>query len=109
MHLERAGMTVLTAPDGLAGLKVYEENADAIDLVLLDLSMPHLNGEETYRRLHQMNPGLQVILISGYSEQEAMGRFVGKGLAGFLRKPFPAKVLIQKISQALGTHKPHDA
>lgn len=109
MHLERAGMTVLTAPDGLAGLKVYEENADAIDLVLLDLSMPHLNGEETYRRLHQMNPGLQVILISGYSEQEAMGRFVGKGLAGFLQKPFPAKVLIQKISQALGTHKPPDA
>ncbi len=86
--LERLGFTVVTAADGREALHRYRELADASPIVLLDLTMPHLDGAATFRELRQLRPDVRVVLMSGYSEQAVEPQFAGKGLAGFIQKPF---------------------
>ncbi len=95
--LERAGYRVVTAVDGVDGLEVFAANKDEIRAVLLDVTMPRMGGEETFRRLRQAAPDVRVLLSSGYSEQEATSVFAGKGLAGFLEKPFTTATLLDKL------------
>ena len=99
--LEHEGFRVLTAPDGRAGVEVFKEHASEIALVLLDMTMPHLDGSETYRELRRIRSDVRVILTSGYSEQEAVSKFAGKGLAGFLQKPFRIQELIALVEEVL--------
>ena len=95
-------MQVLLAKDGLEGIRTFEANAAKIDLVLLDLTMPHVDGDETFRRLLQIKPDVKAILMSGYNEQDAKQRFVDKSLAGFLAKPFLVSDLRGKVEEVLG-------
>ncbi|HMO95988.1 MAG TPA: response regulator, partial [Tepidiformaceae bacterium] len=74
--LEHAGYTVLQAGDGIQALEAYRENP-GIDLVLLDMTMPHMDGEETFRELRRLSSDIRVVLTSGYNEQDATERFVG--------------------------------
>ena len=101
MMLEKLGFTVLTAEDGRAALEVFRSRVDEIVAVLLDLTMPHLDGEETFRELRRIRPDVRVILSSGYNEQETTNRFAGKGLAGFLQKPYGIRPLGEKMRQVL--------
>jgi PAS domain S-box-containing protein len=99
--LELLGFSVLTASDGRDALKVFSKHNRDIACVLLDLTMPHSDGEETFDELRRINPDVKVILCSGYSEEETTQRFVGKGLAGFIQKPFNLSTLSEKLSQVL--------
>ncbi|MHC1744177.1 MAG: response regulator [Syntrophobacteraceae bacterium] len=95
--LERLGFEVLTARDGREALDVYEQSKDRIDLVLLDLTMPHMDGEETFRELRRIAPAMPVIMSSGYTEHEISARFAGKGLAGFIQKPYTMQELRKRL------------
>ena len=86
--LEYFGFDVLTAPDGREGLDVFREHADKILCVLLDLTMPHMDGEECFRELRRIRSDIRVLLSSGYTEYDVESRFAGKGLAGFVQKPY---------------------
>jgi PAS domain S-box-containing protein len=99
--LEHYGYRTLLAHDGAAALEAYRNRLPDIALVLLDLTMPVMNGEETLRRLQIVNPGVKVLLSSGYNEVEAVQRFAGKGLAGFIQKPYTAAALAEKVKEAL--------
>jgi CheY-like chemotaxis protein len=99
--LERSGFRVLTAADGLDGLDVFRAHQSDISVVLLDVTMPRMGGEETFRQLRVLSPEVRVVLASGYSEQEATSQFAGKGLAGFIEKPFRAVDLVEKLRRAL--------
>ena len=99
--LEETGYAVLLARDGRNGIEVFSERADEIDAVLLDMSMPRMSGEETLAELRSIHPQVRVVLTSGYSEQEISEKFAGKGLAGFVQKPFRASELVNKIHGAL--------
>ena len=99
--LERFGFNVLTAFDGGEALKVFRESGGEIVCVLLDLTMPFMDGEEAFREMRRLHPGVRVILCSGYNEQDAILRFAGKGLAGFIQKPFNMAVLREKLRAAL--------
>jgi CheY-like chemotaxis protein len=99
--LERYGYTVVLAEDGKEGVELFKVLAEKIAVVLLDMTMPVMNGEETYRRLKAVKPDVRVILSSGYNEVEAIHRFAGKGLNGFMQKPYSAAALIQKIASVL--------
>ncbi|MFC2170800.1 PAS domain S-box protein, partial [Calditrichota bacterium] len=99
--LERAGYKILTATDGLECVEVFEKNANDISLVLLDLLMPHLNGEEAFKKLKRIKSNVKVILSSGFSEEEARERFAGKGLAGFIHKPYNPLQLIDMVNEIL--------
>jgi PAS domain S-box-containing protein len=99
--LQRNGHTVLTAVDGRQGVELYRRHADEIDLVLLDMTMPQMDGEEAFGELRRIRSDVRVILSSGYSEQDATNRFAGKGLAGFIQKPYRSAKLLDKVREAL--------
>ena len=95
--LEDIGFKSITAVDGTDGVTCYRKHQSDITFVLLDMTMPKMNGEECFRQLRQLNPNVKVILSSGYNEQEATSRFTGKGLAGFMQKPYTPQTLVDKI------------
>ena len=95
--IERLGFTVVLSADGREAMEKFRADPTRFVFVLLDLTMPHLAGEETFRQMRQLNPGIRVILTSGFNQQEAINRFTGKGLAGFIQKPFELSNLTQVI------------
>jgi PAS domain S-box-containing protein len=99
--LEQAGFETLAAVDGREAVDVFRKNADKIVCVLLDLTMPHLDGVETFQEIRRIQPGAVVILSSGYDETDAMQRFSGLGLAGFLQKPYQYQTLIARLRKVL--------
>lgn len=99
--LEAVGFSVVSAQDPRAGLAIFAERAEEIVAVVLDLTMPHMDGQEAFRRLRQIRDDVPILLISGYNEQDAISRFAGKGLAGFLHKPFEPEALIGKLHDIL--------
>jgi len=99
--LEHAGFHVLTAEDGSVGVELFGQYADEIVVVLLDMTMPRMSGEETFRRIREIKPEAAVILSSGYDEQEATGRFVGTSPAAFIQKPYRPMELVAKVRQVL--------
>jgi CheY-like chemotaxis protein len=99
--LERIGFRVALAGDGRAALRVLEARAEEVTAVLLDMMMPEMSGEEAFREIRRRYPSLPVILSSGYNEQEATSRFVGRGLAGFIQKPYRLEELRETLRGVL--------
>ncbi|HLF27250.1 MAG TPA: PAS domain S-box protein [Anaerolineae bacterium] len=99
--LELDDLQALTAANGAAGIALYRAHQAEIRLVLLDLSMPGLSGEETFRELRQIDPDVPVLLSSGYSQTEATQRFASEALAGFIQKPYDANTLLIEIRRHL--------
>jgi PAS domain S-box-containing protein len=97
--LENAGFKVVLAEDGYQAIEMFRAKCGEIDLVLLDMSMPRMSGEETLVLLQTIQPDVRVILSSGYNEAEAIGHFEGKGLAGFLQKPYTAAGLAEVMAR----------
>ncbi|GFO59761.1 hypothetical protein GMST_20860 [Geomonas silvestris] len=95
--LKELGFLTVTAEDGLVALKIFREVPN-IDFVILDLTMPHLDGEQCYRELRKLDPQVKVIMTSGYNEHEVTQKFAGKGLAGFLQKPYKVSELKKMIA-----------
>ena len=93
---------VLQAGDGQTGLQVFQAHQDKIQLVLLDLSMPGLSGEETCIALRQINPRVKIILSSGYSQSEISERHAGLDVTAFLQKPYSAEDLLKITETYLG-------
>ncbi|MFC1734559.1 PAS domain S-box protein [Candidatus Hydrogenedentota bacterium] len=100
--LEESGFQVMTAEDGRKGVELFREHADEIGCVLLDLTMPHMDGEEAFRELRRIKPGVKVIISSGYAEEDVSERFAGRGVAGFIQKPYLSTLLREKLREALG-------
>jgi PAS domain S-box-containing protein len=99
--LERSGFTVLTAADGSDAVTTFGDNHDRIALVLLDLTMPTLGGEEAFRAMRQIRPDVRVVLMSGYSSHELAARYGAEGLAGFIQKPFRIEELERCLTSVL--------
>ncbi len=95
--LENLGFTVTVAADGREAAQLFEAEPHAFTLVVMDLTMPHLDGAEAFARMRLANPAVRVVLMSGFSEADATVTFAGKGLAGFLQKPFEMAHLIEKV------------
>jgi PAS domain S-box-containing protein len=100
--LERSGFTVLTAADGREAVEIFKTRGAEIRGVLLDLTMPHMDGAETFQALRALRPDLKVILSSGYTEQDISTRFAGLGLTGFIQKPYQHGALASKLREVLG-------
>ncbi len=98
--LKRSGFDVIEAADGCECLELFKQRRDEIDLVVLDMTMPHLSGEETFKELRRIRPDIPVLLASGYNEQET-NQLADKELAGFLQKPFGPNDLLEKMRSLL--------
>jgi len=99
--LERAGFDVRDAGDGQEALEVFAEHSGEIVAVLLDVTMPRMDGVECFRRLRALDAGVRVILSSGYNRQDTTQAFAGKGLAGFLQKPYSPQKLVDALRKLL--------
>jgi two-component system cell cycle sensor histidine kinase/response regulator CckA len=98
--LERCGYTVLLAGDGEQAVEAFRGVADQVTCVVLDMTMPVMSGEETLERLRQIRADVPVVLSSGYNQVEAIRRFTGKGLAGFIGKPYTSTQLAAQVKAA---------
>ncbi len=101
LMLERSGFSVLAARDGAEGIALFAQHADAVRAVVLDMTMPRMDGEATFRALRAVEPEARVILSSGYAEHEATGAFATGALSGFIQKPYSAEELLATVRNAL--------
>ena len=99
--LATLGFTVVTADNGANGIAQFCTGPADFALVLLDLTMPGLNGEDTLASLRTIAPGVRVLLISGYSENARAARLAGAAPTGFLQKPFTRDALELKLRELL--------
>ena len=86
--LELGGYAVITAKDGLEAVDRYRENSQEIALVILDLTMPRMDGKAALQAIRTLNPEAKVVISSGYNEKDTIQQFQGVDLAGFLPKPY---------------------
>lgn len=100
--LERLGFNVLTAGDGADAIEVFRAHAGEIRCVLLDLTMPRMDGKEAFGEMRRIDPGARVVMSSGYDEQEVASQFSSQGLAGFIQKPYRVTSLKAVLREVLG-------
>jgi len=98
---EISGFQVLEAADGQEAVALFELRHTEIRLVLMDLTMPRMDGRQAFFRMHEVDPGVPVVLTSGYSEQDVLADFLGRGLAGFLAKPYQGSQFQAVLRQAM--------
>ena len=99
--LESGGYEVVTAENGEAAVDIYKKRKDQIDLVILDMIMPKMNGSEAFRELKKINPNILVLLSSGYSQDGKAQGLLNEGVAGFLGKPYQVRELLEKVRAVL--------
>jgi len=92
--LTDAGYEVAVAQSGFESLDLFRRDTQAFDLILTDLSMPLMDGEETFERLRQMSPTVNVVLMAGFVDSGRLEKMMNNGLSGFVGKPFaPVEIL----------------
>jgi PAS domain S-box-containing protein len=99
MALERAGYAVVAVEDGARGVEAFRREAGRLRCVILDLTMPVMSGEEALTQMKSISAEIPIILSSGFNEAQAVRRFEGKGLAGFLQKPYKAAALVDAVGK----------
>ena len=99
--VESLGFPALAARDGREAVNIFREHAGEVVCILLDLSMPGMDGLAACSELRRIRPDVRVVLTSGYNEEEATQRFTGQGLAAFLQKPYEIKDLGDVLGQVL--------
>ncbi len=100
--LERLGFKIVEASDGIEALEIFREQQDEFRFILLDITMPGMDGIETLKHIRDLNSEIPVLLMSGYSHHEAMKGSSGLKISGFLAKPFRARDLISNIFKLKG-------
>jgi CheY-like chemotaxis protein len=99
--LEGKGYKVVCAVDGEEGLDVYRVHREEIALVLSDIGLPRLAGDEVFLTLKRMNPGVKVVLASGYLDPELKSRLLGVGASGIIQKPYVPSEILRRIREEL--------
>jgi PAS domain S-box-containing protein len=99
--LKHYGYDVVTASDGMHAQQVLQEHQDSVSLILLDITMPVMDGDEALEFLYQIRSDVPVIVCSGHSESDIQDRFANKRVSGFLRKPFSANKLADLVNSVL--------
>lgn len=101
--LSDLGYTVSVVPDGQAGVDMYRTRLASIDLVLLDMNMPLMGGKETFEKLRKINPGVKIIIVTGYGKTVIDPSIFPGEVNGFIQKPFQLEDLAAKVRNALDT------
>ncbi len=100
--LQRYGFDVRTACDGRQAVEIFRAEGEGIDLIVLDMMMPVMGGEEALRLIREIDEEVPVIVCSGYNEVEVIRRFTAERVGAFLQKPYTASVLVEKVRELLG-------
>lgn len=99
------GYRVITARDGFQAVDVYRKLRDQIALVILDFTMPVMDGADVFAELQEINPKVPVVLSSGFAEQSRLQPMLARGLRGFIPKPYTHEKLLSQVRSILDTIK----
>ncbi len=99
--LKKLGYQVLTAKDGEEAIEIYANNKNEVDLIILDIVMPKIDGGDTLDKLQELNPQVKVLLSSGYSIKGRVSELLKRGGCDFIQKPFTLNVISKKIREVL--------
>lgn len=99
------GYTVFLASNGIEAIQLYEKQEGNIDLVVLDMIMPKMDGLETYKHLKEMNPSLKILITSGYSHDSQSHKEFRNGIEGFIQKPYKIDTLTKKVREVLDMNR----
>lgn len=95
------GYRVVTAKDGFQAIEIYRKLKDQIALIILDFTMPVMDGSDVFAELLEINPKVPVVLSSGFAEQERLRSMLARGLRGFIPKPYTQQKLLTQIRSTL--------
>jgi DNA-binding NtrC family response regulator len=99
--LEKLGYQVQLSENGRRGLEIFKKDPGAIDLVILDMVMPDMNGRDCLSAMKEIRPDVPVILASGFTREEDIEAMRAEGICSFVHKPYSASVLSQAVWHAL--------
>ena len=99
--LERQGYSVLLANNGREAITMFRSQSTEITLIILDMTMPVMGGEEALGRLREIRPDVPIIVCSGYNEVEVIRKLTSQGVAGFIQKPYTSASLTGKVKLVL--------
>ncbi|MBN2366760.1 MAG: response regulator [Calditrichaeota bacterium] len=99
--MEMSGFRVLTAGNGRDGIEIYQRHEGEIDLIIMDIIMPVMDGRAAFNEIRKLNPQQKIFIISGYSQREDLEDILGNGAVGFLRKPFQVKEIVDRVKEIL--------
>lgn len=99
--LSELGYDVLFSSDGEECLNIYKEKGDSIDMVILDMVMPKMNGRDAFYGIKAINPDVKVLICSGFSKDISIQKLIEDGLSGFMQKPYKKLDLSLKIASIL--------
>lgn len=106
MMLKKCSFEVLTAADGHSAVEVFQQHAGEIVLVLLDMTMPEMDGVEALRRMQSIRQDVRAILSSGYAQEALDADLEGARFAGFMQKPYQMADLLAKVREVLNPPRP---
>jgi PAS domain S-box-containing protein len=101
VSLVSKGYTVLTAEDGMQGVEMYQSHQKEITVVLSDVGLPLLSGQDVFRKIREINPEAKVILASGFFDPETKSEMFKAGLKNFIQKPYMHDEVLQKIREVI--------
>jgi len=99
------GYKVILTGDGFEALKIYQRLGKQIGLVILDFFLPVMDGDAVFDELRVMNPNINVVLSSGFAEQQKISAMLAQGLRGFMPKPYTREKLLSQIRSVLDAGK----
>jgi PAS domain S-box-containing protein len=99
--LMQEGYRVLTARDGEEGIEIFRNRRDEVRLIILDFVMPKMGGKQALEQLRKIDPGVKILLSSGYSENGQVKELLGEGVDGFVQKPIQLKQLSERVKGLL--------
>ena len=98
--MQKLGYNVLEAKDGQEAIEIYKKNQHQVDLIILDMRMPH-NGGLTFEQIKKLDSDVKILITSGYTEDYRIRELIYEGCYGFIQKPFSLTLLSKKILNAL--------
>jgi len=104
--LKALGYNVFATMSGKKAIEIYRKNREKIDMVILDMIMPNMNGGKTYDNLKKVNPGIKVLLSSGYNINGQAREILKRGCNGFIQKPFDIRQMSKKVREVLDEKSP---
>jgi DNA-binding response OmpR family regulator len=102
MMMESDGYRVLSAKDGLEAVEMFETHADEIGLVVCDLGLPRLSGQEVILRMMEIKPDVRAIVASGYLEPKTRTEILRAGVLDTVQKPYDFREMMNKIRSIIG-------
>jgi CheY-like chemotaxis protein len=97
--LEESGYSSQVFLNGRDAIQFYEQNQDSVDLILLDILMPGMNGDKVFAELKQLNPDVKVMILTGYAENIHVAHMLSTGARGIIHKPFSVEELCTKVKE----------